>query len=124
LFGLEGGEFFLHPQYEEILALFKGKDYDLLTNGILFRKVIKAVEKFGVKQLSISMDGTKETYKRIRGVDTYDNILEIVKALKEKTRVKIAFTFTRWNTKEDYLHVKKFCEEHVTLPPKTGQFTS
>lgn len=109
-FGLEGGEFFLHPQYEEILSLFQDKDYAILTNGILHQKVIAAVEKFKVKNLQISIDGTKETYKKMRGVDTYDNIMEIIKTLKGKTNIRIAYTFSRWNNKEDFLHVKELCE--------------
>lgn len=110
-FGLEGGEFFLHPQYEPILEFFRDKEYTLLTNGILHEKVIEAVEKFHVKNLQISIDGSKETYKKMRGVDTYNNIMEIIKAVKGKTNIKIAYTFSRWNTKEDFLHVKELCKQ-------------
>ena len=110
-FGLEGGEFFMHPKYEEILELFRDKEYVLYTNGILYEKVIEAVNKFQIKNIQISMEGTKETYKRMRGVDTYDNIMEIIRLLKGKTKINIAYTFAQWNTKEDYLHVKKLCEQ-------------
>ncbi len=110
-FGLEGGEFFMHPKYAEILDFFRDKDYVLYTNGILYEKVIEAVKKFQIKNIQISMEGTKETYKKIRGVDTYNNIMNIIYSLKGKTKINLAYTFSKWNTKEDFLHVKALCEK-------------
>src|SRR3989338_1731576 len=109
-FGLEGGEFFMHPEYEKILELFESKDYVILTNGILHENVIAAAEKFKVKNIQISIDGTKETYRKMRGVDTYDNIMEIIRRLKGKTNIRVAYTFSRWNNEQDFLHVKELCE--------------
>ncbi len=110
--GLEGGEFFMHPQWREILKLMKGKNYVLLTNGIMTDLVIQAVEDFKVPALQLSIEGNAETYKEIRGVDKYTNIMRIIHELKDKTQIRIAYTFTPWNTQEDFDHVKKMCEDN------------
>mgnify|MGYP001558643532 CR=1 FL=1 len=110
--GLEGGEFFMHPRWREILSLMKGKNYVLLTNGIMTDLVIGAVKEFKIPKLQLSIEGNKETYKNIRGVDKYDNIMRIILELKDITKIRIAYTFTPWNTEDDFNHVNKLCEDN------------
>ncbi|MAF36644.1 radical SAM protein [archaeon] len=111
-FGLEGGEFFEHPEYEEILRLFKGRDYTLLTNGIRADLVIEMAKKHKIKKINMSLDGTKETYKYMRGVDTYENVIRIALELKSQSEIFLTYTFSPWNSLSDYEHVKKFCEDN------------
>jgi MoaA/NifB/PqqE/SkfB family radical SAM enzyme len=114
-FILTGGEFILHPKYEEILSLFndRQKHYILLSNGLLVDRLVKAVREFEVKHLSLSLDGSPETYRRIRGVDGYSCVEKVLEELKEDdVRVEIGYTVSPWNTREDLLHVIGFCQKH------------
>jgi len=109
---ITGGEPLLHPKINEMLALLskRNKSYTLFSNGILAEKLCKIVRSAGVKKLVLSCDGPKETYKRVRGVDNYNNIVKIVDELKDEVNVSIDFTINPLNTKEDLTKVKIFCD--------------
>lgn len=111
-FLIEGGEALLHPKIEEILALFKDRRYVFLSNGLLPERLARLVEKFKISQVVISLDGDRKTYKKIRGVDGYDKVLQAVSLLKGKTDLGLAYTITPWNNLAGFLHVKKICEEN------------
>jgi hypothetical protein len=51
--GLEGGEFLLHPEANEILKWFSEnhKNFDLLSNCLQPHRVIDAVKKYPPKRL-------------------------------------------------------------------------
>jgi len=108
-FLIEGGEGILHPHFEKVLRLFKGRYFTLLTNGILTNRLVELVEKYKIPSVSISLDGTRPTYERIRGIDGYGDVLKTIDLLKGKTNLGICFTITPWNTYEDYLHVREIC---------------
>lgn len=111
---ITGGEAILHPKIDEILQLLydQNRSYTLFSNGILADKLIKTCREFNVKNLVISCDGPKETYKRVRGVDNYDNIVKIVNELKDETNVSIDYTVSPLNTREDLVKVKDFCDKN------------
>tara|TARA_Y100000310_G_C20670287_1_gene809897 strand:- start:29 stop:1045 length:1017 start_codon:yes stop_codon:yes gene_type:complete len=111
-FGLEGGEFFEHPQWEEILKLFKGRDYTVLTNGINADQVIEAAKKYNIKKINMSLDGNRDSYKFMRGVDNYDNVVRIMRELKNVSEIFLTYTISPWNTLSDFDHVKKICEDN------------
>ncbi|MDY6893956.1 MAG: radical SAM protein [Thermotogota bacterium] len=113
-FSLTGGEFILHPKYREILTLFEeyNRKYILLTNGILADKLIKTVREFKIKNVSISMDGPRATYKDVRGVDNYDNICKIVNELKSSTDIHIHYTINPYNNPSGLKEVVNFCQEN------------
>ncbi len=101
--GLEGGEFILHPQADEIMAWFHQHhpNYTLLTNGLAFQRVINAVKRFRPRHLYVSLDGDKETYKRMRGCDGYDKVIEVVETLKDEVPLSLMFCLSPWNTFKD-----------------------
>lgn len=105
--GLVGGEFLLHPQYEEIIKTVKKKtkNYVLYSNCILSDRVIETVKKFRIPNIQISLDGTRETYEKVRGVDKYDNVIKVIENLKDKTRIGVIYTINPLNTKKDFIHV-------------------
>ena len=109
---LEGGEAILHPDIKEILYLLKDCNYSLLTNGLLPDILEKLVVDFKIPNVSISIDGPKETYKKIRGVDGYETAIYTALSLRNKTNLSICFTISPQNTFEDYLHIKEFCDYH------------
>ena len=60
--GLEGGEFVLHPEADQILGWFDRNhpNYTLLSNGLAVDKVVAAVKQHHPKHLYVSLDGTSD----------------------------------------------------------------
>ncbi|MGB1247804.1 MAG: radical SAM protein [Chitinophagales bacterium] len=114
LVGLEGGEFLLHPQAEEILEWFTKNHpkFDVLSNCLKPDKLIKAIKKYPPKRLYISLDGNKETYKYMRGKDGYDKVLKVIENLKDVVPISLMFTLSPYNSFEDLDHVIGVCKEN------------
>jgi MoaA/NifB/PqqE/SkfB family radical SAM enzyme len=112
--GLEGGEFLLHPEATEILTYLSANHpkYDLLSNALKPDKLIDAVKKYKPMRLFLSLDGDQGTYKYMRGVDGYDKVLKVMKALQGVVPVSIMFTLTPFNTFEDLKHVAAMCKKY------------
>lgn len=108
---LEGGEFTLHPRYLEILDLFRGRQVCVITNGILTSRVVEMVGRAPISKLIVSLDGTRETYARLRGLDVYDRVIETLKQVKDHVKVSLNFTITPWNDARDYEHVRNIAED-------------
>lgn len=68
--GLEGGEFILHPEADEILEWFDTHhpNYTLLSNCLAPRKVIEALRRHRPKHLYVSLDGDRSTYLYMIGL--------------------------------------------------------
>ncbi|OGW47857.1 MAG: hypothetical protein A2Y66_02130 [Nitrospirae bacterium RBG_13_41_22] len=111
-FGLEGGEFILHPKYREILELVKDRDHILLSNAILDDRLINAVREFKVKNVHISLDGNRDGYIKVRGIDNFDKINHVVQELKNETRIKMVYSATPFNKPSDFEFVKKYCKKN------------
>jgi len=105
--GLEGGEFILHPQAEEIMAWFHEHhaNYTLLSNCLAPHRVIDAVRRYHPQHLYVSLDGGRETYRRMRGRDGYDHVIEVVEALKDEVPLSLMFCLSPWNTFDDMVYV-------------------
>lgn len=110
-YGLEGGEFLLHPRFREILDLVKDREYILLSNGFLDDLLIDVVYEFEVENLHVSLDGGKETHALIRGIDIFDKIDHIVNELRARTDITLVYSATPWNSYKDFLFVKNYCKE-------------
>jgi MoaA/NifB/PqqE/SkfB family radical SAM enzyme len=112
--GLEGGEFILHPEAEQILDyLMKNHPkYDLLSNCVLPDKLIEYAKKYKPYRVYVSLDGTPETYLKMRGVDAHDKVIQVIRELKGIVPVSVMFTLTPYNDFEDLKHVAKICKEH------------
>lgn len=112
--GLEGGEFMLHPQALEILEWFTKHHpkFDLLSNCLKPAKLIEAVKKFPPKRLWISLDGDKEGYLNMRGKDGYDNVLQVIRELKDVVPISVMFTLSPYNDFGDMKHVAEVCKQN------------
>ena len=112
--GLEGGEFLLHPEADKILDWFSKNhpNFDLLSNCLKPENVIESVEKYPPRRLFVSLDGTKETYKYMRGKDGYDGVLKVIQECKDLVPVSAMFTLSPYNSFEDLDHVIGVCQEN------------
>lgn len=111
--GLEGGEFILHPNSEDILELLSKRGrFKLLSNGLMPERLIKSVRQFNIPEVLISLDGGPQTYLRVRGVDGYSKVRESILSLRGYTKVSVVYTFSPWNNTNDFLEIKEFCGQN------------
>ena len=110
--GLEGGEFMLHPDAEQILEWFHKNhpQFDLLSNCLKPEKLIEAVKKFPPKRLLISLDGTADTYLYMRGKAGYDSVLKVIEELHTLLPISVMFTLSPYNDFADMQHVAEVCK--------------
>ena len=111
-FGLEGGEFILHPQSRDIIEMLSDRNYILLSNGILADRLIETVKELNVKHIHLSLDGNETTHRNIRGIDNYDKVVKIIKELKGRTKISVVFTICPWSSLEDFIHVRQLCDKY------------
>ena len=112
--GLEGGEFLLHPEAENILDWFSRnhRNYDLLSNCLQPDRLIALAGKYKPRRLFVSLDGTEETYLYMRGKDGYKHVLEVIKSLGQVLPVSVMFTLSPYNGFEDMFHVAEVCKKY------------
>lgn len=121
--GLEGGEFLLHPQANEILEWFSKNHpkFDLLTNCLKPDNVIDAVKKYPPKRLFLSLDGNKETYKYMRGKDGYNSVIRVIEECKDLVPISAMFTLSPYNSFEDLDYVIGVCQ-HYNIDVRVGVY--
>lgn len=80
------GEALMHPQYLEMLQAMKraGAYVYTFSNGILLTEEKgRGLVQAGMDKICISMGGaTRETYRKVRGVDAFDAVVRNLRALK------------------------------------------
>jgi len=109
-----GGELLLHPDIDKILTILSEREcsYNIETNGILADKLIELTQKYKIPEISLYCDGTGEVYKKIRGVDNYNNVAHLVERLAPITKLNINYVICRWNSREELLKVKELSEKY------------
>ena len=112
--GLEGGEFFLHPEAAAIMDWFSKHhpNFDVFSNCLKPDLVIDNVRKYKPSRLFISLDGTKETYKEMRGKDGYDKVLKVIETLKDEVPISVMFCLSPFNCTDDLAHVAAICKKN------------
>jgi MoaA/NifB/PqqE/SkfB family radical SAM enzyme len=98
-----GGEPLLRRDFFEVLQRAKTsslKSIILQTNGLLLKKLNKEINDSPITNISVSIDGLKETNDRIRGIRGYFDLgMEGIKLLRNK-KVSIAITLNRISASE------------------------
>jgi hypothetical protein len=112
--GLEGGEFLLHPQAMDILKWFHENHpyFELLSNCVQPHKVIEAVKKYPPIRLYLSLDGSAETYKYMRGVDAFDKVIEVIESCKHIVPISLMFTLSPYNTFDDLDYIVNIAKQY------------
>ena len=113
LISFSGGEPFLKEdivEFAKIVYIYsKPMQVRFVTNGILSDKIEKDIKSIlEITELrinvKISIDGTKETHNKIRGIDCYDKAIDTLNRLKKinnkKLSLTIGFTANKLNYKE------------------------
>ena len=123
--GLEGGEFILHPEADNILEWFDTNhpNYTLLSNCLATNKVISAVKNHHPKHLYISLDGNRETYRYMRGRDGYDKVIKVIEACKDIVPISLMFCLSPWNSFEDMRHVID-CAKQYNIDVRIGIYST
>ena len=89
-FSIVGGECTLLKEFPDIIKFVIKNNYpiDILSNGILYEKYIsKALNANKKSFLSISLDsGTSETFKKIKRVDKFNNVVKNLKKYVKETK--------------------------------------
>lgn len=104
---ITGGEPLMRKDLFEITGYAKEKGYDwgLVTNGMLINdEIIKKLKDTGMKTMSISLDGMKETHESFRHVPgSFDIIVRNIKKLADANfveHIQVTFTATKQNLYE------------------------
>ena len=134
---LSGGEITLSTEFEELLELlvsYLERNVDIATSGI---KYSKAIEKaFSERKLNmlLSLDcGSRETYKKIKGVDAFDTVVSNLKSYTDKTDFAKINTVLKYiildDMNDNFEEISKFFEvvkmlgvENVRLDVDTTKY--
>lgn len=122
--GISGGEPFIRSDINQCFEIILKKLKKLsvvyiTTNGTFPEKVIEFCElasKNNLKlNIGVSLDGDKETNKTIRGIDTYDNAVNLLKRLVTnfpQFSSSVSLTICQENCNERNLnHIVNLCKE-------------
>lgn len=114
MIGLEGGEFILHPEAEKILEFLSKyhPNYELLSNCVTPEKLVDYTRRFKPARLFVSLDGDRDTYLKMRGVDAYQKVVDVIKELSDELPVSVMFTLTPYNDFSDLIHVAEICTRY------------
>lgn len=103
---ITGGEPFIREDIWELLDLFKEYnkffDFGVLTNGSLLNEdVVRRLKLYNPRIVQVSLDGSKETHDRIRGGNSYNEVIKSLKLLKKYNIYSlVSFTANNKNYKE------------------------
>ncbi|OOM05835.1 radical SAM/SPASM domain-containing protein [Clostridium saccharobutylicum] len=98
---ITGGEPFIRDDIWQLLDFFKQNnkyfDFGILTNGSLLNdENVKKLKSYNPKMIQVSLDGNKKTHDRIRGKNSYGEVINSLKLL-EKYKIKSLVSFTANN---------------------------
>ena len=103
---ITGGEPFIREDIWELLDLFrhykKHFDFGVLTNGsLLNEEVVKRLKNYNPRMVQVSLDGNKETHDKIRGANSYNEVIKALSLLKKYNIYSlVSFTANNVNYRE------------------------
>lgn len=103
---ITGGEPFVRTDFLDLLEVF-ARDrseytFSILTNGgFIDNKTADKLQELRPSYIQVSLDGTKNTHDKIRGVGAFDAVISSIKLLRKKRlRTLISFTAHQSNYHE------------------------
>lgn len=132
---LVGGEFTTYTNYIDVVEYLNRLHarYYLITNGILPRKIQNIYEHTGLTNLSVSLDAMGAKHDKIRGYDgNFRRVVELIEWVRKnhpETAVRVGFTMSEYNTRQDLMEVSNFCtiaglELKLAVACDAGLYTS
>jgi MoaA/NifB/PqqE/SkfB family radical SAM enzyme len=117
---VEGGEAFLHPDFDKIIKLLtalKFKEILVVTNGILAtRERLETLKKYGLKKIAVSLDSLIENVHNDLRPGSYESALQAVKyAVELGFHTRISCCLNKKNIK----HLRSFVDEVFTMGVRT-----
>jgi len=112
---LTGGEFFLHPEWSEILkiALSFGMRSQVTTNGTLLTPAIcEILPSLGVTVVAVSIDGFRQDHDWRRGEGVFDKAISAVRVL-HGVGLEVRATVTIDKRNLDYLDELETYLRHI-----------
>jgi MoaA/NifB/PqqE/SkfB family radical SAM enzyme len=123
------GEPLLHPNIRDILEICRSMNVEVSinTNGILLeRELSETIVSMKDFELKVSLDAsTPQTYKKVRGRDVFEKILQNVKIfseLKDRSNNDAKLIFVYVVMRENISEVLSFVEKVAPFSPYRIQF--
>jgi len=100
--GIAGGEPTIMPRKDELLDLINDFRLNLATNGIVFDDRFAMMTARPGSMAVISVDaGTRETYRRIKGMDAFEIVCGNIKKYRERgANITMKYIFMPENSNE------------------------
>lgn len=118
-FGWSGGEPTLYPYFEKTcrFILEKGFNQNVHTNAINYSEPIYNYMQKGMGTIIVSLDsGSKESYKRIKGVDRFEAVYNNLKAYAEGDAAKnVRLKYIIYEKNNSYSSIEEFLNLCKTL---------
>ena len=93
----QGGNISCLKEFEALIEEFNKKKnihFIFLTNGIKHLPILETLPNSENHHICISLDaGTKATFKKIKNVDAFENVIQNIKTINEKTKMSIGLKY-------------------------------
>jgi len=118
-FRFANGEISIIPGREKMLSMLNGTKTVILSNCVLYDEILAQHLKYGRSFLLCSLDaGTRETYKKIKGADKFDNVCANLKKYSQITDIQLKYIFLEGINDSDE-DVSGFINFALELKPET-----
>lgn len=117
---ITGGEPFVREDIWELLDFLKENnkhfDFGILTNGSLINEeTVIRLKDYNPKMVQVSLDGSRKTHDKIRGANSYNEVIKSLKLLRKyKIKALVSFTANNENYREfkEVVKVAKRCRAY------------
>lgn len=93
----QGGNISELKEFEDLMNEFHAHncdDFVILMNGIKYIPVLEKIGNNWKSHICISLDaGTRGTYKKIKNVDAFDQVIENIKKLRQHSKAQISLKY-------------------------------
>lgn len=93
----QGGNISMLKEFDALMEEFEKhrcKSYIFLINSVKYLPVLERVGNDAKKVVCVSLDaGTRETFKKVKGIDAFEQTLENIRKLKQNSNVLITLKY-------------------------------